>query len=277
MSNAVMTWAFAVPAIPTGAKFVLVALADNASDEGYCYPGQARIASKTNLTDRAVRTHLTYLELHGFIRRAHRYKKDGTRTSDCYWITGYMLANDLPVPEEFSTYRPNKRKETTELPESSSGRLPENFSAKPSVPQPSVEPSGLVTDSHESVRGARNLLFDSIQKNWLGTTKPNRSQASLIAKVAGELLVVNATPAQVDQQWQQIAARYGGEIGITPMALAKHWGTSNKKVTVNATTWRHDEELSPFQLAERERREEQDRRVKERLAARIAAQPHYAD
>lgn len=51
---------------------VLLALADNASDEGKCYPSLATIARKTRLHERTIRKHLTELEMGGQLTRHER-------------------------------------------------------------------------------------------------------------------------------------------------------------------------------------------------------------
>jgi DNA-binding transcriptional regulator YhcF (GntR family) len=54
MSLRVMTWAWSVHLSPTP-KLVLMALADEADDDGYCFPSQRRLAAKCSITDRTVR------------------------------------------------------------------------------------------------------------------------------------------------------------------------------------------------------------------------------
>jgi DNA-binding MarR family transcriptional regulator len=73
--------------IPTGPKFVLMALADRADDSGSCFPSQKELAAKTSHTIRSVQIHLQWLEKNGLIKRHERRRKDGYRTSDEYRIT----------------------------------------------------------------------------------------------------------------------------------------------------------------------------------------------
>lgn len=83
MSNQALTWAFGTD-LPPSSKFVLVVLADYADDEHSCYPGQDKIAQRTGAGVRTVRRALADLEGAGYIRRVHRYKSSGYRTSDRY-------------------------------------------------------------------------------------------------------------------------------------------------------------------------------------------------
>lgn len=66
MSAALMGSVFGLP-LPAQRKLVLLALADNANDEGRCWPSQPTIARKASLSVRALRDHLHALEADGWI------------------------------------------------------------------------------------------------------------------------------------------------------------------------------------------------------------------
>ena len=90
-----MTWAWAVPLPPT-AKLVLMALADEADDAGYCFPSHRRIAAKASVTERTARRVIAELEVRGYLCVSPRYRPDRSRTSN-----GYQLASGDP-PEKVS-------------------------------------------------------------------------------------------------------------------------------------------------------------------------------
>ena len=89
MSVQAQTWAYEqqLPLIP---KFLLVTLANwanqHSSIEHSCWPGQETLASQLGVTDRSVRKWLKWLEDEGFIRREHRQRTDGSRTSDHIYL-----------------------------------------------------------------------------------------------------------------------------------------------------------------------------------------------
>ena len=62
MSVAALTWAFGLNLKPATAKFVLVALADNADDEGRAFPSVESLISKTSLDRKTVIRALDELE-----------------------------------------------------------------------------------------------------------------------------------------------------------------------------------------------------------------------
>ena len=86
MAHEYTSWAYAQEIPGAGRKFVLVALADRANADGYSFPGQKSLASMTGQSERTVREHLEWLEAEGYVRREERRRKDGTRTSDAYYL-----------------------------------------------------------------------------------------------------------------------------------------------------------------------------------------------
>ncbi len=85
MSVRVSTWAWK-QSIRGNALLVLLALADQASDAGSCWPSQSTLAAKCGISERALQTHLAALEAGGYISRERRYRRDGARTSDLYTL-----------------------------------------------------------------------------------------------------------------------------------------------------------------------------------------------
>lgn len=72
--------------IPTGPKFVLVALANRANQDGECWPSQKDLAKQTSMTDRSIRRHIEWLVSRGIITKSRRRRRDGSFTSDLFKI-----------------------------------------------------------------------------------------------------------------------------------------------------------------------------------------------
>jgi hypothetical protein len=89
MSLNVMAWAWKVK-LPPSQKFVLMALADEADDAGFCFPSHRRIAQKCSLSDRSVRRMIAALSAAGYVAVASRFR-NRARTSN-----GYQLAINHP-------------------------------------------------------------------------------------------------------------------------------------------------------------------------------------
>src|SRR4051812_15966023 len=61
-------------------KLVLLALADNASDEGKCYPSVATLRRKCSLSERAIQVAITELEKLGHVTRTPRLNRSTVYT-----------------------------------------------------------------------------------------------------------------------------------------------------------------------------------------------------
>jgi hypothetical protein len=109
MALQAITWALAQKVRPSGRKFVLVALANYASEDGYCYPSQAPLAADTGQTDRSVRQHLQDLEAEGYIRRDERYGPTGQQLTDGYYlpVKPAEVARSTPASKRFP--KPTRR------------------------------------------------------------------------------------------------------------------------------------------------------------------------
>lgn len=62
-------------------KLVLIKLADNANDQGECWPSYKSIAEQCEITRRSVMAHVKKLEEDGFLRREYRAGEKGNSTN----------------------------------------------------------------------------------------------------------------------------------------------------------------------------------------------------
>lgn len=90
MSIAAMTWVFKQPLRPSALKFTLIALADCANDEGYCFPSLKHLCLKTGLNRKTVIVHLDELERRGYLIDSGQRKG----------VTKQVKIYQLRVPEE---------------------------------------------------------------------------------------------------------------------------------------------------------------------------------
>ena len=96
MSGKAVGWAFEQSDLTPTQRLVLVALADNATSDGECWPGQRHLAAKTGLGLSTVREALKHIEALKLLSRTPRQRRDGRgRTSDLY-----QLALDQPPAAE---------------------------------------------------------------------------------------------------------------------------------------------------------------------------------
>jgi hypothetical protein len=81
-----MAWAWSTR-LPPMPKLVLMALADEADDNGFCFPSHRRLAWKCTISERTVRRMISLLASQSFLSVESRFAKDRARTSN-----GYRLA-----------------------------------------------------------------------------------------------------------------------------------------------------------------------------------------
>lgn len=83
MSNKAMDWAWEQD-LPPMEKLVLVAMADNASEDGICWPGQKFVAKKCGIKRESVNRVIKRLIKKGKIKLEHRYDDEGRQKSNRY-------------------------------------------------------------------------------------------------------------------------------------------------------------------------------------------------
>lgn len=97
MSNKALTWAQAQTVGHSGAKFVLMVLADYADEEWTCFPSVRKIGETTELHESSVRRALALLTANGLIRVFGRKRPDHTQRSSRYQLL--PDGTDTPQPE----------------------------------------------------------------------------------------------------------------------------------------------------------------------------------
>jgi DNA-binding MarR family transcriptional regulator len=68
------------------AKVVYMYLCDHADAKGKCWPGIKTIATDLNLSRSTVKRAINDLEKHGYLEKKHRFRENGSYTSNLYTI-----------------------------------------------------------------------------------------------------------------------------------------------------------------------------------------------
>jgi hypothetical protein len=131
-------------------KAVLMALASYAKDDGSgCFAGQASIAQRAGCGERTARKYLAFLEGKGLIKRAHRQRKDGSRTSDDHELSVHAI----------ETYRhrvPDGRGACDDL---------SNRHGRSIQPAQNVDPTGAQGQSNRQGVPDKNLSVESVSES----------------------------------------------------------------------------------------------------------------
>lgn len=84
MSVEALSWAFQQDVTPAAKKLVLIALANRADEDGYCFPGYEKLALQCSIDRRSVIRHVKDLQEQGFITVSSRTRENGSDTSNLY-------------------------------------------------------------------------------------------------------------------------------------------------------------------------------------------------
>ncbi|WP_303678300.1 helix-turn-helix domain-containing protein [Ralstonia mannitolilytica] len=212
MSTIIMSlcWPLQMPPTP---KAVLISLADNANDQGVCWPSIPTICKRTCFSERAVRDAIKWLE------EAHALRADrSTGRSTSYTVTPGDY--DEAVSHPGSTCRGTPAGDATpangaprqEMPGTPAGgaapprqEMPEpRQEVPPNRKEPSLEPSGnrKKKASADDVLGIDELVAEGVDaqhaKDWLTARKAKRLPLtpSAWSMTKDEAAAAGLTPAQ---------------------------------------------------------------------------------
>lgn len=120
-------------------KLVLLKLADNANDEGICWPSLETIAAHTELSRRTVQDHLARLEAMGKIAIEERKAETGASLANRYRLLMAVEGAAAAPPMEGAGNAPRGAARAREDAQPRTGRV--QIAASP-IEEPSIEPSG---------------------------------------------------------------------------------------------------------------------------------------
>jgi hypothetical protein len=136
MSNQAITWAYEQP-LKSGPKFLLVILADMADEAGSCFPGVALLAQRSGMGQTAVRANLGILKELGLVAEERRHRRDGSRTSNRYWLAMGIQESDSDAGVSKSRIPSIQEPDSEEPKAGIRGGILE-----PKVTNPQIEPTG---------------------------------------------------------------------------------------------------------------------------------------
>ncbi len=94
MSTIIMSQCWPLQGLSVTQKAVLISLADQANDEGVCWPAIATIGKRCCMSARAVRTAMDHLEVVGLLTRERRFN-----SSNVYVVTPDKFNADAAAPK----------------------------------------------------------------------------------------------------------------------------------------------------------------------------------
>lgn len=169
MSTIIMSMCWPLQGMSPAQKSVLISLADNANDEGVCWPSIAKIGMRTCLSERAVRNALRWLEEAGLLSSNQR---NGRST----WYTITPAAYAPPISSTPAAYAPPPRQEMPPTPAYGAPRTVKEPSFEPSddVPASAVTPVEPDRIPYEKIRELYNKTLGGTLPRCLGLSEKHR-------------------------------------------------------------------------------------------------------
>ncbi|MGF6764033.1 DNA-binding transcriptional ArsR family regulator [Paraburkholderia sp. GAS33] len=161
--------------LPTGSKFVLVAICDTANDDGVCWPSVATISARTSMGERTVQRHLEDLEKAGIVTRTFRRGRS----------TNYLVDES-----KFPYKTPAKLAPPSECHPREDG-TPAKLAPTPANGDVAPPPNSTVTPAKLAPRTTNNL-----KENHQGTGAPSENAA-----VVSETPKASAQGARLPADW----------------------------------------------------------------------------
>jgi hypothetical protein len=226
MSNPAMTWAFKQQVEPTGAKFVLVTLANYANPEGSCWKSQEQIAADTSQGIRSVQRHLADLEADGWIKSERRSAKDGTRLADGYKLVRFIESQHAKLAGSQRETTRQKRRDnppiTTRQPAKLAATIKEGLSHNRTHNEPTdtQQPPTSAVAMPKTPRP--NPLWDALEVEW-GPAPNGSANHGLFVKATSMYRSASFTPEMVHEAHQLYRDDdHFGTLAYTIMAVAKN-------------------------------------------------------
>ena len=195
MSIDAMNWVWTRRLRPS-IKFVLLALADAADDNGICWPSIPTLANKTCLDDRSVQRILSNVKRDGLLDVERRYRKDGTPTSNRYRLTMQIGGGDKTPPPTIPVVCQDVVAEVSPDDDTSATQTTTEPSIESKPPQPSTS------------RGGGDLIF------------PKQLSQKEIS-IAGQRLI-GLSPELAQEILDELAARLSsGQIRGAPLSYLR--------------------------------------------------------
>ncbi len=182
MSIALMTEAWKT-ALKTHPKMVLLAMCDNASEQGSCYPSISSISERCSMSERGVQSQVNFLIKKGYLERQERKGRSNLFyiTNPCTW---------QPNPRTPCTPAPHAPPQLTTKTPAAHDITPAPHAPPPAprapitITQPSIEP----LKNHQSA-GVCDLEIDGVEKNvWQEFVKMRVRIKAPLTAYAGQLI-----------------------------------------------------------------------------------------
>lgn len=207
--------------LPHNQLWVLMALADYADDDGYCWPSMTRLAHKTGYSDRQIRRVISDLKEHGIVEQEGR-----TGRSSRTWLRLDQ------APRKVDVHPGHNVKGSKDNPGHFVRGTPDILSGDPGhsyVRHNHQRTSQSEPKSADAPKKQSDPLFEAIYETWTGKpwepgTKLTPNQRGKLNDARKQAVAVGADTAV----WRAKVAAYRRQHptwDLTPHAVLNHWSS----------------------------------------------------
>jgi hypothetical protein len=251
MSNSALNWAWALRFDTAGGvnkqtlKLVLLKLADQANDDGECWPSQRTICLDTGTSKASLNRALAALEAEGFLVRERRQTADGRRTSTKYHLQMPHVSSVRPGEASHVSPDDTTLSHSRDLGHVSPGETQTLSSFEPSDNPQGVRANSLTVVTPNGTR-SRNPAWDGFAQVF-GYSPRSGGEQKLWGKLTKQLNDLSVTPETVVECARRHRLEMPGAT-LTPTSLAKHYerlmATSHSPPTTPAQrAWQKAQQL----------------------------------
>nr|DAY33721.1 MAG TPA: helix-turn-helix domain protein [Bacteriophage sp.] len=179
-------------------KLVLIKLADNANDDGICFPSYQYIADVCEISKASARTHIDALIKMGFVSKKARKNKDGSSSNL------YLLHLEKGMPAD-----------STGMPADSTGGMPADSTITSHSLEPVNEPKKTTQKSEPEILLERFGITGQLAKDFIAHRKTKRgaiseTQLSRLQKQADKagISICEAVEICIERNWQGFNASW---------------------------------------------------------------------
>ena len=186
-------------------KLVLIKLADNANDDGICFPSYQYIADVCEISKASARTHIDALIKMGFVSKKARKNKDGSSSNL------YLLHLEKGMPAD-STGMPADSKG---MPADSTGGMPADSTITCHSSEPVNEPKKTTQKSESEILLEQFGITGQLAKDFIAHRKAkkgviNQTQLNRLQKQADKagISICEAVEICIERNWQGFNASW---------------------------------------------------------------------
>lgn len=218
-----MTWAWSQDCGSSGEKVVLLALADHANGDGYCWPSMERIAVMAGMTPRSVSRAITKLSERGLVVKADRRRATSGQYRGWSYLVG-PVASQQALDDDETRGRERPVASGRQRPVASGRQRPVIEPSERTVSNPLGEGHDRQEPSKAKTRPRDEAFEELARVCGHDLTRLTGAERGRLNRALMEIRGAGGDPEAIRSAAREWRRRYP-QATMTPTALAAHWSS----------------------------------------------------